>query len=242
MNDSLAKIISSVLAGLGGPPPELLSPKEVAGKVLAIVRRRLVQLSQSDQNQDVRHKDLYPTTRQVKLSGVVDLEGGTPLWVERRVSTSGDVSVIVPVINLDSIEEARERGDERVCFYSEQDTLYLTLSYLPGGARHRLWYDPNTAISFALSDRTRLPVSFNEMIIDEGIVKSLPLVMQHAAEMETQERPVSKAQILAWEAIGGESRDSLKNWDKLWETHVWASRDSQRGRNRRPILARGGGS
>jgi hypothetical protein len=78
------------------------------------------------------------------------------------------------------------------------------------------------------------------MIIDEGIVKSLPILMQHAADLETAERPVSKTQILAWETISGESKDSMKEWDKLWQVHVFASTDSQRGRNRRPILPRGG--
>jgi hypothetical protein len=76
MNDSIAKIISAILVGLGTPPRELLSPKEVAHKVLAILARRLVQLSQSDQNQIIQHKTIYPATREYSLAGVTESGSG----------------------------------------------------------------------------------------------------------------------------------------------------------------------
>jgi hypothetical protein len=241
MKDTLAKIVSAVLIKHGKPPRELLSPREVAGAVLSILARRLVQRSQSDQNQEIRRKGFTPDAREYSLAGVAELDQGTPLWVERRVSVSLDSWDTVYITNLDTLEESRLRGDMRCAFFGENDKLLIKFSYDAAGIEHKLYYDPNPQLSKTLDDKTGLPSHFNEMIVDEAVVKSQPLLIQHAAELETEDKPISKTQFLAWEQVNTEAKDSLKEWEKLWKNHVWDSSDSQKGRNRRNILGNHGG-
>ena len=82
MYDTLAKILSDVVLGLGNPAPELLSEEEAFRAVSQVLSLRLQQLQQSDQNINVMSFEFTLNGREQIITGAPGL--GVPAWVDRQ--------------------------------------------------------------------------------------------------------------------------------------------------------------
>lgn len=234
MCDTLAKLISDVLAGLGQPPKEYFDVEDAARAASESLLFYTQGLAQSNQNQIIAKKLFTPASREHSLTDV----RGTAAWCERKVGTEPDeLWVYIPAVNLASIEEAAERGDDRCAFFNEDGKLKVRLSIKPTGAQqYRLRYDPDPLLERTINDPLNLPVGFYPMYSARARRSAVSVMLANAAK--DRENEPTEFQVLAWRAILDEAERSLEEWKPQWELHRLGSRGSARGRRRRPILAR----
>lgn len=245
MYDTLARILSDVVMGLGNPAPEIL-PEEMAFRAVSqVLSLRLQQLQQSDQNINVLSAEFTFTGRDYEITGLPGL--GIPAWVDRQIlpfGPGGDVWIPVWAVSLNQIEEYRSRGDMACCFYGQGGRQFIKFSYYPPydtpAWPHRLWYDPNPLLSQSLNSSSGLPENFNVMISGEAQLKCIPLMMLNAAKYEGTDRAVTDFQKTAWGAQGQQLAMEKAQWEDAYKEYKFRSRGDQRGRNRRTILAGGG--
>lgn len=234
MCDTLAKLVSDLMAGLGLPPEEWLPAEEAVRACTASLLFAEQSLTQSNQNQIISKKTFTPSAREHSLTDVQ----GVPVWCERQVGTAADpVWRYIPAVNLASIDEAAERGDDRCAFFSENEQLRVRFSYLPSGSQeHRLRYDPNPLLEQTVNDPLRVPAGFYPLYAARAKRIVIPVMLAYAAK--DPENEPTEFQLLAWQTALEEAERTLGEWKPLWEQHRLGSRGSARGRRRRPVLAR----
>lgn len=233
--DTLAKLISDVLAALGYPPSFWLEAEDVARACVKSLAFFDISLTQSNQNQVIAKKEFTPASREVSLTDV----RGVPLWVERKEGTEpNEVWVYVPAANLATVEEARERGEARVAFFAENNQLKVRFSYNPsdyGNRPHRLRYDPDPNLEYTPETAIALPAKFYQMYSARAVLDALQMLEINAANSE--DKP-TEAHYVAWSRTATRQREILDEMRPLWNQHRLGSRGGARGRNRRPVLAR----
>lgn len=245
MYDTLARILSDVVLGLGNPAPELLSEEEAFRAVSQVLSLRLQQLQQSDQNINVMSFEFTLNGREQIITGVPGL--GVPAWVDRqRFPGTAPIDIWDPIwaVNLSQIEDYRRRGVPACAFYGTNGQQIIKFSYNPPYdtplTLHRLWYDPNPLLAQTLNSTSGLPENFNVMISAEAQLRCIPTMLSHAAQYENTDRPVTPAQKEAWQALAASLATQVAAWDETYREYKYRSRGDQRGRNRRSVLAGGG--
>lgn len=232
MCDTLAKLVTDVLAALGFPPKEWLEVEDAARACLKSLAFFNVSLTQSNQNQVIAKKDFQPTTREHSLTDV----RGVPLWVERKAGTEPNESwVYVHACNLATIEESRSRGEDRCAFFNEGGRLKVKFTYTPNGETHRLRYDPDPSLGETIDDPLTLPAAYYPLYSARARRAVIPVVMMNAAKCENKPE---EFQLKAWQASLAEAVAEMDDWQPLWRDFKSGSRGAARGRMRRPVLAR----
>ncbi|MBV9210667.1 MAG: hypothetical protein JOZ52_08565 [Acidobacteria bacterium] len=233
--DTLAVLLSEVINGLGSPPEEWLPVEEALRAVQDVLALGQMELTQSNQNQSIRHKDFTPASRDKTLS---DVEG-VPAWVERLEGVSpNEKYIFIPTTNLSLLDEARDRGEARCAFYSEDGILHVRFSYNPQDLTyqsHRLWYDPDPALVATLSDPMGLPVTFRPYFAAQSRVTARTKMFVLAANCEYKP---DEMLIKAWMAAQAEDKETIRQWRPLWQQHRLGG-VAQRGRSMKSVLPSG---
>lgn len=245
MYDTLAKITSDVVLGLGNPAPEILSQEEAFRAVSQVLSLKLQQLQQSDQNINVLSFPFTLNGREQNITGAPGL--GVPAWVERQIIPTGVAQNYwqpITVVNLNQIEDYRLRGIPACAFYGTNGQQIIKFSYNPPFdtpyANHRLWYDPNPLLAQTLTSGSGLPENFNVMVSTEAQLKCISTMMMHAAEYENTDSRVTEAQMTAWRGMAAQLGMEKAEWSQVYQEYKYRSRGNQRGRNRRTVLRMGG--
>lgn len=241
MLSTLSLLNSDVFTGLGEPPVDYLDLPTIHRANVHSLGFYSLELSQSSENQQIKHIDFTPTTRTWQIVGADDLS--VPAWVERQVWQGPYESwKFVPVVNLSQLEDNRLQGNQRVAFYGENGKAYLKLSYDPQlytYRQHRLWYDANPLQAQTLNATalgmlaTGIPANFGPLITWRSITSLLPAMMAKAAMSDS---PASKELSQAWGVMLGNAQQELSAWTSRWNVFCFSSRDGQRGRRRKNVL------
>lgn len=236
MIDSFAKLLSDVLQSLGYPPKDMLEVEDAARAVRDRLALRGLHLSQSGERLNVSHKDFTPTSgqREKDLSGLV---AGVPLWLERKEGVEPNESwPFVTATNLATLEEARERGEERCAFYKEGGKLKVRLSDTPDGSTiYRVRYSPSLLDVQTLADALPVPEELAPFIAAEAGLDLIPGIMRKLSA--DAENPPSRELIAAWGATASGLNRIASDWLPLWNQRRLRGPGSARSRNRRSVLA-----
>src|SRR4051812_29378284 len=121
MWETPAKIISSVLLGLGTPESLLLQESEAANVVFRKLSYYYEGVRQSDQNLLAQVTSEFTLASGVNSKDLTTLTSGNaiiPLWVERKTDDlTNDVWEFVPTVNMDTLPERRSQNKAAVGFY-----------------------------------------------------------------------------------------------------------------------------
>jgi hypothetical protein len=232
MCDTLAKLVTDVLAGLGFPPEKWLRVEDAVRVTTQSLLYAAQGLAQANQNQVISKKTFTPASREHTLADV----RGVPVWAERKVGTEPDeIWRYVPAVNLASIEEAAERGEDRCAFFNENGVLKIRLSLKPTGAEQfRLRYDPDPLLETTINDELKVPAGFYPYFSARARRSAVPVILANAAKL--REDPPGDFQLLAWKTVLEEAHETIREWEPMWKQHRLGSRGTARGRRRRRIL------
>lgn len=240
--DSIAQIISDVYFGLGQPPIEHLTMEDIARLTKNRLSFRVEVLSQSDQNQILSKTEFNLTVgREYSLAAIGQ---GVPCWLERKVNLAPYESwVKVPNCNLKDLENSRVQGLSCWSNFTLDGIQKLRVSYDPAldgvSTFHRLYYDSDTIVSFALEDPTKFPPRFNTMIADEVKLDCIAQIMLRMAQLATNDNPVNPVLLQAWELNYERTKERVAEWQKAWEVFAWQSRGDTSGKRDDVIHLRG---
>jgi hypothetical protein len=242
--DTLAKLITETLIGLGTPPKEFCEVEEAARAVIHSIALLKQHSTLSAQNLNLIPYEWEPSARSEMLVGVPDL--AIPAWVERKWSTntnpSQDYWVDVRVCNLAELESSRLRGEWGRCtFHVNQGQLWITFSYAPTDysfRTHRLWYSPDVQLAQAFNDSTAgldLSPNFFPLISAMAEMELLSTMRIRAASSKNS----SKELVSAWDKreiyLGGK----ITEWTDRFKHFAQGERGNRKGGRRRTILPKG---
>jgi hypothetical protein len=237
--DTQAQLTTDVLQGLGYPAEEYLSVLDAYRAVTNALCYYLQILAQSNQNQIIRHVNFTPASRDVVMAQE-DVPGSSPAWVERQIgNVPNETFIYVPTCNLNALEDARERGEMRCAFYSEQGQLHIRFSYNPQDytyRTHRLWYDPAPQLANALNDPHGMPANFYPMPVARAITRCVPVMLIKSAQLQEDGKEVSPQLIAGWEAASNVANAEMKDFENRYKHYVFEAKGSERGRMRRNVL------
>jgi hypothetical protein len=233
--DNFAKLLADVLQGLGYPSKDELEVEDAAQAARDRLALRDLHLTQSGERWSTAKVNFTPSQsqREKDLSGILV---GVPLWLERKDGTEPDEEwVYIPAVNLASVEEARERGEEFCAFFKEDGKLKVRLSETPDGAtiyRVRYYRDPSGLQT--ATDALSIPPQFVPFITAEIKLDLIPTILRNLAANAAN--PPDELTLLAWKATAARLNEIVEQWLPLWRQHRLGSKGAARGRDRRPVL------
>jgi hypothetical protein len=247
--DTLAQVFSLTFYGLGAPKNlDLNSVKRAVHEEAAFYWTDLIQ---SDQNQVTKVSDAIAFDLNTVLYSLESLSDMVmPDWVEIQVgSDTVQDWRLVPVVNRDSLPSFRDRGELVCSFYSDlqikNNTIVTLIEFsFPYGNgstydNFRVWYDPTVSLSNNPDEATGLPIEYNYMLACRARMKLIPecigLAIQDAKENKT-DKFILEAELNSWDTkLKLEAADAAR-WDAKWKFFKNASRTSQGGGRKRPII------
>lgn len=239
MLDTQAQLTTDVMQGLGFPPEEYLSVEDAYRAVTNALAYYLQILVQSNQNQVIRKVTFTPRSRDYVLSQE-DMPGSSPAWIERQIGDApNETFIYIPTCNVNALEDARERGEMRCAFYTENNELHVRFSYNPESytpGTHRLWFDPSPQIANALNDPHGMPSNFYPMVSARAITRCVPTLLIKSAQLQESGEEVSGQLVEGWKAAAGVAMAEMKDFENRYRHHVFESKGSERGRMRREVL------
>lgn len=238
MIDTFAKALSDVLQALGYPDKGLLEVEDAARALRDRLALRGLQLTHSGERLNVKRSAAFTpaqTQREKDLTGVVQ---GVPLWLERREGAAPyETWRYIPATNLSTVEEARERGDERCAFFKESGRWRVKLSDTPDGStQYRAVYAPNMLDVGAVRDSLPVPEEFAVLAINEAALDLVPAVLRKLSS--DRDNPPARELLAAWEATVAGLNRIITDWMPLWNQRRLRGAGASRGRNRRSVLPR----
>lgn len=246
--DTLSKLITETLIGLGMPSKELCEIEDSARAVTHALALLKQHSNFSAQNLDLKVYEWSPADRDVSLQAITDM--AIPAWVERKLTTNtnsdDDYWAYVPICDMADLEDARLRGEFRCSFYidDEANAMRVKFSYNPDNLiykTHRLWYSPNVTIAEEFNavlldtQNTGLLENFFPMVSGMAELELIPTMRIRAA----MNKDPNTLLISAWDKREAYLTGKVAVWKDRFNHYVFGERGSRRGRRRRNILPRG---
>lgn len=243
--DSLGKLITEALMGLGMPPKELIEIEDAARAVVQSLALLQQHANFSAQNLNIQSYEWDPDERDESLAAVPNL--AIPAWVERKWNNNADSDrdfwPDVRVCNLAELESARIRGDWNKCaFYITGGVMRIKFSYVPtdfSPRTHRLWYSPNATLAEAFTDQalgaqsSGIPVNFFPMVSGMAELELISTIRIRAALNKDNNY---KNLLVALDKREMYLDGKVGAWRDRFHHMVYAERGNRRGGRRRRIL------
>lgn len=245
--DTLAKLITETLMGLGMLPKELVEIEDAARAVIQSLALLQEHSTYSSQNLNLIPYEWVPQDRDEVLGGVPDL--ALPAWVERKWSTNQDTNQDfwqdVRVCNLAELEGQRVRGNwNRCAFYITDGQMHIKFSYAPSDfseRTHRLWYSPDVLLVEAFNDTalgsqtTGISANFFPLVSAMAEVELISTIRIRAA----MNKETNKALYASLDQREAYVTGKIAVWQDRFKHKVYGERGNRKGSKRQTILPRG---
>lgn len=245
MWETPAKLISSVVVGLGTPESLLLQESEVADVVFRKLAFYYEGFRQSDQNilaEKTSEFTLSANANSKDLTSLTSSEIIIPLWAERKAHDgTNDSWEFVPTVNLDTLPEYRANGRVAVSFHGDtpnqvtaEFSVYGDETSSPNST-YRVWYAPANSFSASRDATVAIPDTLTPLIVTDSKLALIPLLVVNASK-HLSKQPDLSARIAAWNSMVEELRIEKAEWTKHYEGFRRKSRGFHRAVNHQHIL------
>lgn len=245
MLESPAKIISSVVIGLGTPESIILQESEAANVVFRKLALYYEAVRQSDQGllQEVTSEfTLASGSTTQDITALTSSDAIIPLWCERKIFSGGstDTWEFVPTVNLDTIPENRIKGRVAVGFYGATP-LQITAEFSFSGdetspfSTYRVWYAPSNPITGNKDQALAIPETLAPLVVVDSQLSLIPLMIVNASKY-LDKQPQLAPRIAAWQGMMENLQVEKAEW--LMKFEIWSrrSRGSHRAINFNEVL------
>lgn len=245
MLDSVAKIFSSVILGLGTPESLLLQECAMANIVYRKIAYYDEGMRQTDQNVLAKKTSEFTLAAGVNSQDMTSLTASDiviPLWCERQIYSGANVSwEFVPTVNMDTLAEYRSRRLPGVAFYGDTPSqITAEFSYFGDETQSpyntfRVWYSPISAESANREAAITMPATLTHLIVVDAQLAILPLLVVNAAKY-LDKQPQMAPRISAWQGMMPSLMQEKSEWTARFETWNRKSRSFHRARNHTEVL------
>lgn len=245
MLETPAKLLSSIIIGLGTPEGLLLQESEAANVLFRRLAYYYEGIRQSDQNllaEVTSEFTLAASANSKDLTTLTASDVIIPLWCERKIYDGiNDIWEFVPTVNLDVLPEYRSKRRPAVAFYgATPNQVTAEFSYFGDESStptttFRVWYAPANPITGNKDAVIAIPETLAPLLVVDSQLILIQLLCVNASKY-LDKQPQLAPRIAAWQGMTETLREEKAEW--VVRFNIWSkkSRGFHRARNHNEIL------
>lgn len=246
MFETPAKLLTSVIVGLGRPESQILQEAEAADVLYRKLAFYYESVRQAGQGLNVKKTSEFTLAAGVNTQNISTLttsDAITPLWVERKIynGPSNPAWEFVQTVNADTLAEKRELGEPAVAFYGETPNQLIAEFSFYGdevGSPYnicRVWYAPANDFSANKDGTIAIPETVAAVVSVDTKLNCIPLMLANAAKY-LDKQPQLADRMNAWREMQASLTVEKEEWLRHFNAWSKRSRGAHRAINHAEVI------